>query len=164
MLNWNAACVSLGLSAENVLFAHVFRGFYTLNWNAACVSVGLSAENVIFAFVFREAFSMCTAGCLPGWLAGWLAEREREIYMCIYICIYIYTRIYIYMYIYTYIIYICIYIYIWECPPEGPSYIWELSHWHGWSGRASENLNNFQLELNMIIKEIGEGHPKPEFH
>ena len=33
---------------------HLFlRGLYTLNWNAACVSVGLSAENVLFAHVRR---------------------------------------------------------------------------------------------------------------
>ena len=55
--NWIVACVSVGLSAENVLFAGAFRGVYMLNWNAACVSLGLSAENVLFAYVFRVLYA-----------------------------------------------------------------------------------------------------------
>ena len=48
--------MSVGLSAENVLFACVLRrGFIRLiEMLFVCVSVGLSAENLKLAYVFRE--------------------------------------------------------------------------------------------------------------
>ena len=48
------------------------RRVYTLNCKAACVSVGLSADDVLFAHVFRGGFRrliemvlVCLWGCLP---------------------------------------------------------------------------------------------------
>ena len=57
-----------------IYYLHVFlERFYTLNWNAACVSLGLSAENVVFAYVFKgfirliemmRVLRVCRWGCL----------------------------------------------------------------------------------------------------
>ena len=39
---------------QRMYYLHMFLdGFYTLNVNAACVSLGLSAENVLFARVVK---------------------------------------------------------------------------------------------------------------
>ena len=64
--------MSVGLSADNVIFAHVFVQVLYAEFKCDLdVSVGLSAENSIFAFVFCVGFKrliemllVCLWGCL----------------------------------------------------------------------------------------------------
>ena len=67
----------MGLSAENVTNAHVFKLFYTLNLNAACVSVGLSADHTLFARVFRGVIR----------LIEMLLVSVGECIMCTCVCV-----------------------------------------------------------------------------